>query len=191
MEPLWNPRGTLWNPLKPYLAPPSHTPRRTSTAPQPLQNLVQQWWNPGRTLAELLWNLLKRLTLAELPQITLAEPGKLWWNCRGTLHHPGPPRSPRRTWWNPGGNFVEPSLKPPQTTPQPSQKMAEPWWNPRGTLPQATPDHPVALAEPGGSLVKPRSPCRTRWNPGGTCVEPDLKPPRNPPQPSQNLVEPW
>ena len=102
-------------------------------------------------------------------------------------------------------------LKPPRTTPQPSQNR----WNPGRTLRSTTPDHPAALAEPGGTLVErwwnaggtlpqkpswnlpsnhpgpPRSPCRTWWNPGGTLVEPYLKPPRTTPQPSQNLVEPW
>ena len=130
---------------------PSHTPRRTSTTPQPVQNLVQQWWNPGRTLAELLWNLLKppgttpqplqnlvehwwnpggetwwNLTSVELWRNYLKPPlqnlVKLWWNlvepsCSLTLNlaepwwnltsnHPGPPRSPRRTWWDHPGPYL-------------------------------------------------------------------------------------
>ena len=142
---------------------------------QPLQNLVEPWCNPGGTLPQ---------TTPDHPAAggTLVEPG-------GTL--PGPPRSLRRTWWNPaetlvepylhpaalaepgGGTLVEPYLKPPRTTPQPSQNLVEPCWNPGGTL--------------------PRSPRRTWWNPGGILVEPYLKPPRTTrttPQPSQNLVEP-
>ena len=162
---------------------PSHTPCRTLTTPQPLQNLVQEWWNPGRTLAELLWNL------------------------------PGPPRSPRRTWWNTGGTLVEnPCGTLPQTTPdhpaalaefdgtlaellqttlaEPGKTLVEPswnltsnhsgpprspcgtWWGPGETLVEHYPNHP--LAEPGGTLPQttPDHPCRTR------------------PQPSQNLVHP-
>ena len=79
---------------------------------------------------------------------------------------------------------MEPYLKPPRTTPQPSQNLVEPWWNPRGTLPQTTPDHPAlaALVEPwwnpGGTLVEPW------WNPGGTLVEPWWNP-------GGTLVEPY
>ena len=64
--------------MEPYLKPPQ-------TTPQPWQNLVEPWWNPGRTLVERSWNL--------------------------TSNHPGPPRSPRRTWWNPGGTLVEPKTE--------------------------------------------------------------------------------
>ena len=96
----------------------------------------------------------------------------------------GPPRSPRRTWWNSGGTLVEPL------------------WN----LPQTTPGHPAPLAEiggtlvwwnPGGTLVKPwwnppRSPRTTWWNPGGTARNPPGTLTQNTtPRPSQNLVEPW
>ena len=48
------------------------------------------------------------------------------WNL--TSNHPGPPRSPCRTWWNSGGTLVEP------------------WWNPRGTLPQRRPGPPQSLS---------------------------------------------
>ena len=127
----------------------------------------------------------------------LVEPGGTFvepsWNL--TSDHPGPPRSPRRTWnpcgtlrspcriwWNPGGTLVEP----------PS----------RGTLPQTTPDHLAALAEPGGTLVErswnlasnlhgpPRCPRRTWWNFRGTLVEPYLRPPRTTPDHPAALAEP-
>ena len=49
-------------------------------------------------------------------------------SCRHApdLKPPRTPRSPGRTWWNPGGTVVEPYLKPPRTTPQPSQNLVEP-----------------------------------------------------------------
>ena len=113
----------------------------------------------------------------------------------GTLkpssNHPGPPRSPRRTLWDPvklcwNGTFPK--------------NLVEPWWNPRpehggtrGNL-VLTSNHPAALAEPGetlaefwwksgGTLVEPSEPW---WNPGGTLVKPSSNP-----QPSKKLVEPW
>ena len=62
----------------------------------------------------------------------------------------------------------------------------EPLWN----LPQ----HPAALEDIGGTVVEPSSGARRAgawWKPGGTLVEPYLKPPQTTPQPLQNLVEPW
>ena len=98
-------------------------------------------------------------------------------------------------WWNPGGTLVEPSwnrwtdpgrtlVKPPRTTPQPSQNLVELWWNSGGTLvelwwsfcgtlPQTTPDHPAALAEPSGTLVE------LWWNPRGTLPQGRPGPPRS------------
>ena len=74
---------------------------RTRTTPQPSQNLVEPWWNPGGILVEPWWN----------PGGTLVEP---WWNPGGTLVEP---------WWNPRGTLVEPSWNltsgPPRTTPEP------------------------------------------------------------------------
>ena len=104
------------------------------------------WW----TLVS--WNLTSNL----------AEPGGIWSNPGGDHH------CPCRTWWNRGGTLVEPCLKPPRTTPQPSQNLVERWWNFRGTLPQTTPDYrrtPVwnpRLVEP---YIKP-PPRRIWWNPG-------------------------
>ena len=167
--------------MEPCLKPP-----RTTAQPSP--NLVKPWWNPGGTLPQ---------TTPEQPSQSLVECGgtlvepclkprrtpqpsqnlmEAWWN-RGS-NHPGPPRSPRRTWWNPGA----------QTTPDHPAALAKPggtlarsprrtWWNPGGTV-VLKPNHPGP----------PRSPRRTWWNPGGTVV---LKPPRTTPQPLQNLVELW
>ena len=37
---------------------------------------------------------------------------EFWRNFGGILvDHPGSPRSPRRTWWNPGGTLVDPYLR--------------------------------------------------------------------------------
>ena len=141
---------------------------------------------------------------------TLVKP---WWNPRGTF--PGPRRTleeiggtlvpssgARRaggslveTWWKPGGTLVEPYLKPPRTTLQPSQNLVKPWQNSGGNLVEPS-------VEPKWNLTSnhPGPPC----SPGGTLVEPYLKPPRPPrlvepwrnpretyPQPSKKLVEPW
>ena len=82
--------------------------------------------------------------LAE-PGGTLVEP---WW-----LHHqttwttPQPLQNLVELWWNPGGTFVEPYLKPP-TTPQPSQNLVELWWNPGGTLWSLTSGPPRTTLEP-------------------------------------------
>ena len=198
MELLWNPCGTVWNLVKPYLkALMEPNLAEPCSTPQPLQNLVKIWWNPGGIRVELGWNpggtlvepyLKPPRTTPQLSQ-NLVE---LWWNPRGTLpqttpDHPaalaepggtlvepswnltsnGPPRSPCRTWWNPGGTLVEP------------------WCNPRGTLPQTTLDHPT--------------PRRTWWNSGGTLVEPSWNLTSNRPGPPRSpggtlggtLVEPW
>ena len=108
---------------------------------------------------------------------------------------------------------MEPYLKPPRTTLQPSQNLVKPWHNsggnlvdPSWNLPQTRP--PPALVEPSWNLTSNHAgpPC----SPGGTLVEPYLKPPRPPrslepwwnpgetlvkpssnPQPSKKLVEPW
>ena len=184
VEPLWNPCGTL--------------------------NLVQQWWNPGRTLAEPLWNLLKPPRTALQPSQNLVEH---WWNTGGTLvekscgtvaqttpDHLTALAEPGGTlvepWWNCGGTLVEPCLKPPRTTPQPLQNLVEPWWNPCGTLPQTTRATPLP-SELWWTLVELYlKPPRTWWNVGGTFVEPYLwNPVCNPrlvePYTLRNLVEPW
>ena len=134
---------------------------------------------------------------------------EIWWDLVEPYLNHGPPRSPRSTWWNPGGTLVEPNHKAP--TP------------PTACIKSNHPDHPAALAEPGktlpgtlvelswnltskqrwnpagtvveacgrtwgGNLVQPL------WNPGGTLVEPYLKPFRTTPalaEPGGNLVEPW
>ena len=125
---------------------------------------------PGGTLRGTLvsWNLTSNL----------AEPGGIWWNvggtrAGGTLVEPW--WNLAEPWWNPGRTLVEPCLKPPRTTPQPSQNLGtlvELSWN-------LTSNHPRPS----------RSPCRTWWNPvwNPRLVEPYIKPPRNT---SQNLVEP-
>ena len=100
MEPLWNPRGTLWKSLKPYLAPDHPTPLAEPRPPSPCRTwcnnggtLVELWRSfcgtfsnhtalaePGGTLVEPWWRTLVEPylggTLAELPQTTLAEPDK-------------------------------------------------------------------------------------------------------------------
>ena len=173
----WNP---VWNPrlVEPYinsqnLVEPCLKPPRTT--PQPLQNLVERWWNFRGTLPQTtpdyrrtpVWNpRLVEPYIKPPPHRTWWNPGGCppWWNLK-------PPRGPRTTWWNPGRTLVEP------------------WWN--RTLPQTTRDHPAALAGSLNHPGPPRSPRRTWWNPGGTLVEPYLKPPRTTPQPLQNLVELW
>ena len=157
----WNP---VWNPrlVEPYIKPPRTTSQNLvepckppGTTPQPLQNLVERWWNFRGTLHNLTSNHPR------LSQDPCVEP-----SSRGTLHQtttsqnlvepritPLPSQNLVEPWWNRGGTLVQP------------------WWNPGGTLPQTTPDHPAALAEPGRTLVEPW------WNPvepGGTLVEPSL-----------------
>ena len=154
------------NHLGPPLAEPLDQPPRTTRSPG------RTWWNSGGTLTKLWWNLNHPTprTLVEPwwnPGGTLVEP---WWNPGGTLpqttpDHPAAlaelggtlvePLWNLKPAWELGESSWKPYLKPPRTTPQPSQNLVEPWWNPRGTLPQTTPDHPVALAEPGGTLVEP------------------------------------
>ena len=79
VEP-WNFHGTQ-NPVK-VLEPDHPAAFAPRTTPQPLQNLVEPWWN-GTFVGTLLY---QRTT---------------WRNPEPYLNHPGPPRSPRRTWWNP------------------------------------------------------------------------------------------
>ena len=84
-----------------------------------------------------------------------------------TSNHPGPPRSPRRTSWDPARTVLEWNLT--------LQNLVEFWWNFHGTLPQTSPDRWWNLGEnPGGtSWNLPRTtphPRRNWWNPGGTLV---------------------
>ena len=85
-----------------------------------------------------------------------------------------------------------------------------PYLKRRTTLVEPSSNHPAALEEIGGTLVKlvepsshpapPHNPQRNWWNPGGTLLEPwnpaknpcgtFLKPPQTTPQPSKKLVEP-
>ena len=187
VEHLWSHRGTLWNPLKAYLAPDHPTPL---AEPRPPRSPCRTWCNnggtlvgpfvepsqttpdhpealaePGGTLVEpwsvLLWNLLKPPRTTPKPSQNLVEH---WWNPGGeplwnlTSNHPGPPRSPRRIWWNPGGEPLwNLTSNHPGPPRSPRRALVEHWWNPRGTSPQTTPDHPATLAEPGGTLVEPSS----------------------------------
>ena len=114
--------GTLWNLT-------SGMPR---TIPQPLQNLVEPWWNPEKSFTKPL----------KQSWTALAKP-------RGNLVEP---------WSNPGGRNPHGTL--PQTTPdhpaalaEPGGSLVEPWWSPveaawKPMQPQTTPDHPATLAEP-------------------------------------------
>ena len=105
-------------------------------------------------------------------------------------------------------------------TPQASQNLVEPWWNPGGTLvepsPQGRPEPPRSLSGlrpqsfqllgnniklssgdiPNSmrcsfSVLTPRKPRRTWWNPGGTLVEPSWRPrgtlPQGRPEPPRSL----
>ena len=238
MEPF----GALWGilaelcGLKPYLAPDHPTPLAEPRPPRspggtlvkPSCNLalglVAPWWvepdlkpprtpiaEPGGTLVELSWNLTSNhldhsAALAESGG-TLVEP---LWNLAS--NYPRPPRSPRRTWWNPGGTLMKHYPKPPPNHPVALQNLVEAWRNltsnhpgpptlaEPGTLPQTTPDHPLQnLVERWWICCRPcRSPCRTWWNPGGTLVEPlwnlssnHPAPPRSPRRTlPQTLVEP-
>ena len=161
-----------------------------------LQNLVEFLWNshgtlpqssPDReTLVEPSWNHAAPLkNLVELwwnprPEHDgLVEP---WWQPGGTLVEPylKPPRTTLqpsqnlvKPWLNSGGNLVEPSWNLPQTRPpQPLKKLLEPWWNPCGILPQTTPDHPAALVEPSWNLASNYPDHPAAWNFGGTLAEP-------------------
>ena len=103
VELSWNlSRTPVWNPrlVEPYIKPPPH----------------RTWWNPGGTLVEPWWN----------PGGTLVEP---WWNLGGTL--PQTTADHHAALAEPGGTLVEtlvePCLKPPRTTPQPSHNLVEPW----------------------------------------------------------------
>ena len=211
VEPLWNPRGTLWNPLKPYLAPDHPTPL---AEPRPPRSPCRTWCNSGGILVELWRSFCGTFSNHPGPPRSLAEPGgtlvqPLWnltavepwrkylkpplqnlvkpcWNlvepsCNLTLN-------PVEPWW------VEPDLKPPQTPaalaeptsnhPGPPRSPRRTWWHPGGTL---EPSWNLASTHPR----PPRSPRRTWWNPGGTLVDHYPKPPRTIPQPLQNLVEAW
>ena len=118
-------------------------------------------------------------------------------------NHPGPPRSPRRTSWDPARTVLEWNLT--------LRNLVEFWWNSHGTLPQTSPDR---WWSPGETLVEPSwnlpGPRRTLEELGGTLVEPSsgarlaggtlvetwwtprgIKPPWTTLQPSQNLVKPW
>ena len=197
VERVWNPCRALWNPVKPR----AHSPRRILWNPE---TLIQPYLKPPRTTPQPSQNLVGPCQNRAGMEPYLAKPGGIlveflwnmtsnqpgWWNhvnpC-GTF--PGP----RRTLEEIGGTLVEPSS---------GARRAGGTLNPRGTVPQTTSDHPAALAEPGETLGN----C---WNPGGTLVEPYLKPPRttlqpwwNPrgtlpqttqttPNPGRTLVEPW
>ena len=152
VEPLWNftsnhpaalaePGGSL--------VEPSWNLTSNHPGPQPSQNLVERWWNPRGTIPQTTPD--HPAALAELGGTLQPSLDPRWLNL--TSNHPGPPRSPRRTWWNAGGTFVEPYLHLPQT-PQPLEPV-EPGgtfvqlsWNLRGTLVEpyltAAPDHPRA-----------------------------------------------
>ena len=57
-----------------------------------------------------------------------------------------PPRSPRRTSWNPRGTLVELSWNPGAPWWNPGGTLVEPWWNPCRTLPQVRPGPPRNLS---------------------------------------------
>ena len=130
----WNPGETSWlvklwqNPGGNLVEPPDH--------PAALEEIAGTLVEPSWTL----WNL----TLVR----TLVEP---WRNPSGTVkpssNQPGPPRSPRRNWWNPAGPRGTGTL--PQTTPD-LPAVVEPWWKPRRWW------------NPGG----------TGWNLSSGCSEP-------------------
>ena len=88
-KPLWNPCGTLWNPVEPC-----------RTLPQGHPGPVKPWWNPRGTLPQ---------TTPDHPA-ALAEPGgtllELWWNPGGTLVEP---------WWNPRGTLPQGRPGPPRS----------------------------------------------------------------------------
>ena len=68
---------------------------------------------------------------------------------------------------NSGGNLVEPSWNLPQIRPpQPSKNLLEPWWNPRGTLPQTTPP------DHPWNLTSNHPDHPAAWGPGGSLAEP-------------------
>ena len=182
--------------MEPYL-------RTTPDHPQPLQNLVQPWWNfgapdhpaalaePRGNLAEAWWN--PGTTLMELYLRTWWNPGRTlverWWNAGGPYVQPSqlvepwwnPGGTLVKPWWNPRGTLVEPHLKPPR----PGGTLVEPWWSPRGAL--VAPSWNLTSNHPG----PPRSPRRTWWNSGGTVVEPWWNPrgtlPQGRPGPPRSL----
>ena len=141
----------------------AHSPRRILWKSE---TLIQPYLKPPRTTPQ--------------PRGTLLEP---CWN--GTL--------PCKTWWISGGILMEHYLKPARTA---GGTLVKPWWNPRGTFPGPR----RTLEEIGGTLVEPNL-VEPSWNltsnhpgppcsPGGTRVEPYLKPTQTTPQPG-TLVEPW
>ena len=144
--------------MEPDLKPP-----RSPTA------LAEAWWNPRGTLPQTI------------PDHAHAEPGgtlvEPLWNLtqplqnRGTLPQTTPDHPEALA--EPGGTLVECSWNLASNHPRPPRSPRRTWWNPGETLVKPswniTPNHPgpsAALAEPGGSLV-----------------EPYLKPPRTTPQP--------
>ena len=157
------------------------------TIPQPLQKLVEPWWNPGKTLWTW-WNLY----LNPGPR-RWRNPGATSWNLTSTTDHPAALAEPGETlveplwnqttnpaalrnlvkrWWNPQQNLVKPCLEPWWWKRNFGGALVEPYLKPFRTTP--------ALAEPGGNLV----------NLGGMAelVEPYLKPLA---EPCGYLVEPW
>ena len=92
-----------------HLSPTSSSDIPNSTTPSQNPAQPSTLWNPGGTLVEPSWNR---------------------WNLAS--NHPGPPRSPRRTWWNSGGTLVEPWWNPGGT-------LVEPWWNLTSGPPRTTP----------------------------------------------------
>ena len=113
-----------------------------------------------------------------------------------TSNHPGPPRSPCRTswdpartvlewpcktWWNSGGMLMERYLKPARTA---GGTLVKPWRNPCGTTPHPRRWNPGGTRPEHDRLVEPW------WKPGQTLVEPYLKPPRTTLQFSQTWSNP-
>ena len=178
--------------VEPYLKPPR-------TTPQPLQNLVEPWnqggWNltsnhrgPPRSPCRT-WNLTSNHPGPPRSRGTLVESS---WNL--TSNHPGPPTALAES----GGTLVEPSWNFISNHPGPPRSPRRTWWN-FGEPSNLASNHPGPPRcprgtwwKPGGTLVEPylkpsrtsRSPCRPWWNSGGTLVEP-LWNPRG------TLVEPY
>ena len=132
--------------------------------------LVKPWWNPRGTFPG------PRRTLEELGG-TLVEPSSGARRAGGTLVE---------TWWNPRGTLPQTTSDHPAALAEPGETLAEFWWKSGGTLVEPSSNHTTpALEEIAGTLVEPS------WNhaadhlgppcsPGGTLVEPYLKPPRPP-----------
>ena len=151
---------------------------RHTASPQGKQrNLAEHAWNPCGTLwslVEILWN-----PCGTAPDHLQNQPT---WSSGRTSCNPGALIEPYLNTPQPLQNLVEPCRNLTQTTrttPQPL-KLVLPWWNAGGSVVE---DHPAALEEIGGTLLKllvenltsnhpgpPRSPCRTWWNFGGTLV---------------------